>query len=377
MNRDVTFKETVELFLTTTIYDIVNETEIPRINFIFKNDAYDLFNHIKDNPLILNKGWKPSIQEKDIIFLKDSINYDYPTIYIKDHIKFFTYLTLITNNIIKQYNKYNFDRISRQQLIYILKRIWLRMGPNDLNNIEEFLYKQLIFSSNDTFEEYKFDIKNAHFIDNYHDYKVTVENGLNNTWDESTKYISFKILTENISHDLPKIYYDVFNNCCYLYAIQNDKKANKNPEINKLIYKEFRGNSQPNKVYALKLFINMLKKKGFKTIKVPTLQVLNYDYHKILSNKEKEIFKKYWTSDYIKNLTQYEEEIYIENLNWYNHVVDKEDTISKIKTEDLIKIVYRIVNEDKELYITNDIDTSDTIDIKINYNIKKLTKNHS
>jgi hypothetical protein len=127
MNRDVTFKETVELFLTTTIYDIVNETEIPRINFIFKNEAYDLFNHIKDNPLILDNSWKPNIKEKDIIFLKDSINYDYPTIYIKDHIKFFTYLTFITNNTLKQYNKYNFDKISRQQLIYILKRIFLKI----------------------------------------------------------------------------------------------------------------------------------------------------------------------------------------------------------------------------------------------------------
>ena len=51
MNRKITFKETVEVFLTTTIYDIVYEKESPRINFKFNDEAYKLFTNIKDNPL--------------------------------------------------------------------------------------------------------------------------------------------------------------------------------------------------------------------------------------------------------------------------------------------------------------------------------------
>jgi len=365
MNRKITFKETVELFINTIIYDIVNESEIPRINFIFNNDAYDLFYEVMKNPFKLDRGWTPDIKEEDIISLKNSINYNYSTIYVKDHIKFFTYLTEITNSNINQHNKYNLDKISRQYLLYTLKRIWLRMGPNDLNNIEDFLYRQLLFSRTDIFEEYKFRKNNYHIINNYHNYKVIAVNSLNNTWDESTKCMSFEILTDSNYHNLPNIYYDTIYDTCYIYALQNERKANKIKDIDKLLYKEFRGNSQPNKVYALKLFINMLKEKGIKTIKVPTLQILDYDYHKILSKKEKENFDRLWSNVSLKNLSIYEKEQYESDLLWYSHIVDKEDTISKIKTEDLINLIYKIVNEDKELELLNDIDISDTLDIKI------------
>lgn len=365
MNRKITLKETIELFITNTIYDIINESEIPRINFIFKDEAYDLFFEIMNNPFKLKNGWTPNIKEKDILFLKNSIDYNYPTIIIKDHIKFFGYLTEITNNSIKLHNKYNRTKISRQHLIYILKRIWLRLGPNDLNNIEEFLYKQAIFNSNDIFEEYKFNKEREHIINNYYNYNVSAENSLNNTWDESTKCMSFKILTNSNYHTLPNIYYDIIDNECYIYAIQNDRKPNKLKEIDKLLYKDYKGIAQPNKVYALKLFINMLKEKGIKKIKIPTLQILNYDYHKILSDKEKKSFNKMWPKEYIEKLTKEELIEYENDLLWYKHLVDKENIISKIKTEDLINLIYKIVNEDDNLYITNDIDISDTLDIKI------------
>jgi hypothetical protein len=103
LNKIITLKETIELFLTRVIYDISNNNEIPKINFLFNEEAYNLFNHIKDNPLKIGTGWKPNINESDIIFLKNSINPDYPTIYIKDHIKFFTYLTEIANASIKSF----------------------------------------------------------------------------------------------------------------------------------------------------------------------------------------------------------------------------------------------------------------------------------
>ena len=56
MNREISFKETVELFINTIIYDIVNEVEIPRINFIFNENAYDLFYEVMKKPFKLKKG---------------------------------------------------------------------------------------------------------------------------------------------------------------------------------------------------------------------------------------------------------------------------------------------------------------------------------
>lgn len=365
LNRKVTFKETIELFIINTIYDIKNETEIPRINFVFKEEAYKLFYDIMNDPFVLNKGWTPNIKKENIEFLKNNIDYNYPTIFIKDHIKFFSYLTDITNSSIKIHKEYNIDNNSRNHLLNILKRIWLRMSPNDFNNIENFLHQQLIFTQTDIFNNYKFHDKTEHIITKYKDFKVSITNSLNKTWDESTKCISFKILKENNSHSLPNIYYDIKNDTCYIYAIQNNRNAKKIPTINKEIYKEYRGNSQPNKVYALKLFIKLLKDNNIKRIKVPTLQVLNYDYHKLLSIQEKETFKKLWPEYSLDDLQLVKDNEKDRDLIWFRNVINKEDTISKIKTEDLIKLIYRIVEEDNDLYLTNDIDIDDTLDIKI------------
>jgi len=364
MNREISFKETVELFINTIIYDIVNEVEIPRINFIFNENAYDLFYEVMKKPFKLKKGWTPDIKEEDIFFLKNIIDYNYPSIFIKDHIKFFSLLTNITNNLIKSYNKHNQNKISRSLLMNIMRRIWLRMGVDDFNNVEMFLEKQLEFVKTDFFEEYNFNVNKTHTIDTFHNYKVKIFNSLNNTWDESNKCISFLITNNEENHELPNIYYDIINKTCYIYAVQNSRNAHKSLIINKMIYKEYRGSCQPNKVYALKLFIKLLKEKEIKNIKIPTLQVLNYHYHELLSIKEKENFPEKWNKE-IEKLTNEELYYYYIDKNWYNHIVDKEDKISKLKTEDFINLIYKIIDEDNDLYLTNDIDISDTLDIKI------------
>jgi len=247
MNREISFKETVELFINTIIYDIVNEVEIPRINFIFNENAYDLFYEVMKKPFKLKKGWTPDIKEEDIFFLKNIIDYNYPSIFIKDHIKFFSLLTNITNNLIKSYNKHNQNKISRSLLMNIMRRIWLRMGVDDFNNVEMFLEKQLEFVKTDFFEEYNFNVNKTHTIDTFHNYKVKIFNSLNNTWDESNKCISFLITNNEENHELPNIYYDIINKTCYIYAVQNSRNAHKSLIINKMIYKEYRGSCQPNK----------------------------------------------------------------------------------------------------------------------------------
>ena len=78
MNREVTIKETIELFINTIIYDIINEVEIPRINFIFNDEAYKLFYEVMKNPFSLNNSWTPDIKEEDIslFFLTGQVEYN-------------------------------------------------------------------------------------------------------------------------------------------------------------------------------------------------------------------------------------------------------------------------------------------------------------
>lgn len=378
MNDKVTFEETVELFVNNTIYEIINESETPRFNIIFNKEAYKLFYYIMENPFKKEGYWTPNIEHKDIEKLKELSHGDYPTIYVKDHIKFFEYLTEITNNLINLYNKYGEQKSPRSLLIQVMRRIWLRMGVNDLNNVEKFLFKELEFIKNDMFDDYRFVIG----IDEFYTYEVKAKTVVNRTWDESNRSMTFKIYDEFGYHSLPHILYDIIDDTCYIYAVQNDYHRKRISKIERLLYKLNKGvenpNVHPSQVYSMKLFINMLKQKGITNIKVPTLQVLSYRYHELLSKNEKEKFSKKWDEEKFEYLNalkghrlEYKLKEYEEDKKWYSHVVDKEDIISKLKTENLINLVYRVVEEDDSLNLSNDIDIDDTLNIKINNKVKK------
>lgn len=375
MHNKVVFKEIVELFINHIIYEIKNETEIPRFNIIFTNDAYQLFYKLTNNPFIKEGYYTPNIKEEDIDTLKSLNKKDLPTIYVKDHIKFFYYLTEITNNLLELYNKFGEVKSARNLAIQIMKRIWLRMNVNDFNDVELFLVKQLDFLRNNSLDNYK----NKKIITYFLEYKVFAQSDVNPVWDESTRCMNFKIYDFPSFHDLPRILYDITGNTCYIYGIQKIPFEKKIPEIDKLIYKLYRGNDQPNKILAMKLFINMLKENGITTIKIPTIQVLSYRYHELLSQKTKTKFPKKWTKERlnrIENLSgleyKFESSEYEADLNWCKNIIDKEDTISKIKTEDFLNLIYRIINEDDDLILESDMFIGDEIVIKINSKVKKI-----
>ena len=378
MNNRVTFEETVELFVNNTIYEIMSETEVPRVNIIFNKEAYKLFYHIMENPFKKEGYWTPNIKHEDIKKIEELSHGDYPTIYVKDHIKFFEYLMEITNSLINLYNEYGEQKSPRALLIQVMRRIWLRMGINDFNNVEKFLSNELEAIKNNLFDDYRFETK----IDEFYSYEVKAKTVVNRTWDESNRSMSFKIYDEFSYHSLPHILYDIIDDTCYIYAVQNDYYRERISKIERLLYKLNKGvenpNVHPSQVYSMKLFINMLKQNGITNIKVPTLQVLSYRYHELLSKNEKEKFPKKWDKLILEELRylsghrlEYKKKEYENDIKWYSHVVDKEDTISKLKTENLINLIYRVVEEDDSLNLINDIDIDDTLNIKINNKVKK------
>lgn len=380
----VDFKEIVELFVNNTIYYLQFEKEMPKINFIFKEEAFSFFYDVMNNPYQEENSWTPNITNKDIELLKSQNYPDSPTIYIKDHILFFKLLTDIINNYVILYKKHNDFRSARSFAIKFLKRIWLRLGPTDFNNIEDFLKTQLNFLTNDIFENLKDEI----IIDNYYGLNVTAKNTIGYSWDEAPLKMKFKIYDENNKeyHSLPHIFYGIENNTCYIYAVQNDRDKHTIPRINRLLYKLNKDienpNAHPSMVYSINLFINLLKEYGINKIKIPTLQVLSYDYHKILSDETKISFEKKYNKNFFNDLKyfsehtqQYKLEQYEKAKEWYNHTVDKEDTISKLKTENLINLVYRIIETDEDLNLISDIDIDNSLIIKISNKCLKKQQN--
>lgn len=355
----VDLREVVEIFTLMTIPSIKVENEIPNIDFIFTEKGYALLNYVKTYPY--DKYY--NIKEEDIDRIK---NYEYTSKYkinINDPVKFFALLTEIINEQIKLYQEYH-ERINKRDIIReVLLRIWLRMTKNDFDDVNSFLNRELSFLRDRTLEEYKLYNK----IDEFEEYDVITHIEANHTWDETAKSIHFMLTDGKTSHNTSHIHYAIReeNNekVCYIYGVQSDKIALTDKKIERKLYKLNKGiditDVHPNQIFPLIELMKILRKEGICTIKVPTNQELNYEYHKILSKKEKESFPLRWPKDKIDRIysidsisNRYERKAYEYEKGWYNHIVDNEDKIRDLKTTKLFSLIRRLgkhINEFKFL----------------------------
>ena len=357
--EQIEFKEIIELFLIRTIKEIKENDVVPNINFKFNEDGIKLFEDVSKFPFKEEGYWSPDIEEDDIDFLKNRMD-NVLTIEVNDAYKFFNYLKDIVNESIKLYHEYNEKKFARNYAMYLLKHIWLRMGIEDFSNVNNFLDKQLQFVKNR-----KLDTKEKEYLTD----NITKQTIVNNVYDETTRGMVFTINEDDKTYELPHILYDIDDNdICYIYAVQSSK-GNKDKKIERKLYKLNKGiinpNIHPSKVYSVILFINELKKNGITKIRVPSMQVLSYEYHEILSKqvydnlKNIEIKMKNKNNDITK-----EEYEYV--LNMYNNMYEKQDKISYLKTEELINLIYRLIEHDSSIEILNDINIQgDYLDVKI------------
>ena len=351
------FKEAVTLFLDRTMSDLKNESEIPALNIVFPDSAFKLFEYIKEHPFEKDGSYVPPLYDRDIekAKIENNSNPELPTINIHNTVKFFELLTDIINSWHDKKNKHWGSYGHRALFIQNIKRLFLRMSPNDMLNIESFLQRELSFIQDKTFDEY---IGKNTIISEYEGYilKTALEEAP--SWCETTNKMTFFLTNDNNEfHTLPSIYFGITEEygeqVCYIYAIQNERHRAENKRIQRTLYKLNKGIENPDvnpaSILVLQTFINMLKEKGITDIKVPCLQVLSYRYHEILSDTTKRDFEKNYSPEqleYINNLNSYDRERKLEEYEWqclwYSHVVDKQDFISYTKTEGLFKIFRRV-----------------------------------
>lgn len=365
----VTYKEVVELFIAIIYPQIKSESETPKFNIVFKEDAFGYFEEVKNNPFKKKDAFTFNIRDENINLLR--IYDDSPTIYIKDFELFFTLLTDIINNMVLLYNDYFIDtKDARMMAVNVLRRIWLKMGITDFNDVELFLAKQLEFVKSRMFT----DLKLREHVGNLDYFDVYAEDLLNTTFDESTRALAFTLENNSGRHTLPRIYYDIAkeNNedVCYVYAIQNKGKVLFNKDIQRKLYKLNAGvhnlGVHPNQVMALISFLKLLESRGIAKINVSTQQIFSYHYHELLSDKTKKGFEKKWNEgkfQYIKSLPLKEQERYWNEYEfdkkWYEHIVDKADDIEQRKTEKLFEIFYRVMEHLPDWEFKNDLDVQD------------------
>lgn len=362
------FKEAVTLFLDRTISEFQNESEIPAMNIQFPESAFKLFEYIKEHPHKKEDSYVPPLYDKDIERVKpeNQNKPNIPTIIVKNPVLFFELLTDITNYWIEQKNKYWGGANPRATFIRDIKRLFLRMSPSDLTNIEEFLNLQLSFLKSTTFDEY---IKKNIKVGTYEEYNLMCSKEENATWCETNDKMTFYLKgNDGEYHTLPSIYFATTeeNNqtICYIYAIQNERQRHINKKIQRKLYKLNSGIENPDvnpaSVLVLKTFIKMLKEKGINNVRVPSSQVLSYRYHEILSETTKKEFEKKYSKEFFEYISLLRKSEKLRELEeyewqkiWYNHVVDRQDFIEKAKTEGLFNLFYRISNQFNNIEILN------------------------
>lgn len=291
----------------------------------------------------------------------------------------------IINQQLKLYAMYGECRSARNYCQCYMKRVWLRMGSEDFINVEKFLERELKFIQNNNFDYLSVGKKITEFYGN----DVYIRAGLGTTFDEATRQMHFWIQTDkNEKHDLPYIHYGIMQGdsekVCYIFGVQNYFFRQKVSSINRALYKLNKNienkDIPPSRIFVLTLFLDFLKENNITHIKVPLLQVLNYDYHILQSENIRNSFFSKWNKKrieefpYLRGFLLKCEIIEYENDQIeYIRFVDKQDLISKIKTENLFQLFMEIAYHNLDFELINDLDNNDGC-LEFQWNQKRKLK---
>lgn len=373
-----TFENVTREFITDTLYKILFSDEFPNFKFDFREDEAIEFiektlqnyrDGFKDESLVqeLKEKHKKILQQiKD----KQNDNTTQPVMIVNDYREFFELLRQFYERDIELYFlRTQMSGFAVYEKNNCFEQIWLRATPDDFNNSEEFLKRQVEMIRDRTFEKYDKEtyLGKLDFLDNN---VICIKNEIARTWDENSREIVIKIYDKKYYNNtqlfirphctLPVIRYGIYEKdgkkVCSIGSIQNrvnslaDKEIYDKQEVNRKVErkkykvnsevpKEYTDKVEPKSILALSLFIDILNKEGITNIEIPSMYVLDYEYHEKMSKKLLENFNKEWTEERIKKSPL----LYKEESNYLKHTYNKQDLISEIKTEGMIRKFERVL----------------------------------
>lgn len=420
-----TYENVIREFITDSMYNLIFNKEIHNFNFKFLEEEALFFiekfllDYTKSNNYYLKYA------KKLIKALKEpKLTNNKPLLLIKNYKLFFELLR-------KYYEKYidlYFKRIETSGFpVYeknnCFEQIWLRATPDDFNNSEHFLEKQVQMINDNTLE--KFDeeiyIGNASFIDGN---VLCVKNDIARTWDENIREFKIKVYDKKTYnpfneylpyYECPVIRYGIYEKngkkICQIGSIQNIQKNDKPHRSEKMAkifkrmryklnegvlnsesdeYKEYLNNNDlycpenisevdPAAIFSLSFFINILLQEGITNIEIPSFYVLDYDYHQKLEKSNMLGFMQQWNKEKVER----EPERYEKAKKELEEKLNKSDFISNIKTERFIRTFFRIMYHypnsilmsypnDAEFYMRIEIPTIETLNFVNNHILNEL-----
>lgn len=386
---ELSYENIVELFVHVVVPAINDDDCVPRINFIFPDRQYfDKF--ISDDNSLINQ------RDVNRLFKFDDNSL---SINIPDAEYFFQLLFEFNKYNLLFRRKYDDDINERLLFIYGIRYLWLRMNANDVANINDFLERQIAFLKNELSDNMINDIS-LDYLNN----RVECRTIYSMSYDEAATFMEIALERDREIYQLPVVYFGIDKDTAYIYAIQSKNIKDNSKKINRDVYKLNKGikslesqeyldylegseyypenisDVSPSSVLALLIFIQILLENGIKKIRVPLLQVLSYDYHRILSANYKEEFERKWSKKDLEGIQMLPpiararmQRKYERDLTWYRHIVDKFDFISKAKTENFIRVFRRVEEQFGYIKILNDpFVEDDCLNIQILSDIKEL-----
>lgn len=365
--------EVALIFLTHNYKELISGKKVPPIKFVFKEDGYEIFEtllelskkkltdrkvyqyHIDimrdENYRTKSKIDKLAEEEEDTSMVQELV------IHVPDALEFFSSLSIIANLYYK-ISRYATPKKLAEE--FFSCALWLRMTPQDCLDITGFLNRQIDYLYNicylDDIEEKEFD-----------KYTINGLNEVNDDFYEAYNKMNLKIYDKENGeslYELPSIHYGIidenYSKVCYIYAIQNMSTINQAEDIKTAIKKHIkRSGITPSFILAMKTFIDILFSKDIKEIRVPLLEVLNYDYHVKISEDYKKMFEIEWPNEKIEEIYNGDDEFEIRHYSIdrriHDNYVGKADNISKSKSETLAYIFSKV----QEQFDDIDIEVSD------------------
>ena len=371
-----TFENVTREFITETLYKILFSEEIPNFRFDFKeNEAIEFIEKIlKEYTEKYDYYKEESLKIIETIKKKTTDNEVQPVMTVNNYKEFFELLRQFYEKTIELFFlRTQMSGFQVREKNNCFEQIWLRATPEDFNNPENFLRKQVKMIKDKTFEKYDEETyigKIPFFDDNI----LCVKNGIARTWDENSrqfeiriydkKYFSNTELFVRPHYTLPVVRYGIYEKngkkVCYIGSIQNkddDYEENKLREkinkrrtkVNKGVKEEDTILVEPKNLLSLSIFINFLNKEGITEIEVPEMYVLDYEFHQKENEQLVNNFNKEWTE---KEKNEWPK-IYEKDLHKFKKMYKKEDLISEIKTERLMLTLRRLLCHYNKAKITS------------------------
>lgn len=361
-----TFENVTREFITQTLYKILFSDKLPNFRFDFREaEAIEFIEEIlKDYSNQYDFHKKDTEKVLQAIKEKSNGNTSQAVMVVKDYKMFFELLRqLYERDIELFFLRTKISGFPVYEKNNCFEQIWLRATPDDFNNPERFLKKQVSMIKDKTFEEYDSEtyLGELDFLDNN---IICVKNDIARTWDENSREFKITIYDKKYyntkmfykpNYALPVIRYGIYEeNCkkiCYIGSIQNKSNDYEENDLRtKINRKKYKVNTgvpeeevskvEPKHILALSIFINFIHSKGITEIEVPSMYVLDHEYH---SKRNKEMLKMF-EEDWPEERRLEEPELYRLELYHFNQNYGKEDLISELKTERLLLTFKRLLH---------------------------------